>query len=545
MMHANRTDVLFLRNGNLWTGDSHRPVAESMIVREDKILAVGNDEELSRLPEAASAVHYDLNGVSVLPGFSDCHIHVLTSAKAMYSVDLSSCRSFEDMKRRIEAYAAGISSDTWIYATNLNETLWDTPVMPDSGTLDRISIANPLLIHRVCTHATVINSKAMELIGEKAFEGIAGVYRDQEGRPTGVLVETAQLPAHQVLRRSLYTRSRLLDYLKGFLAHAASLGLTSLHTCGASSLGMVEDLSLYQEMQRLGTLRCRIFSVHDEFSVPPMSAGLRDGWVVYEGFKLFLDGSLGARTAALSAPYSDEQQTSGMLLHKHEELMEAMEKAVERGNIVLSHAIGDAAIDQLLDVVEALEKKGRDCAFPYLLNHVEVCRPDQLERMRNLPVSCVIQPTYVVSDIDMVPARLGDRERWVCMWKRFVDAGVMMCGSSDAPIEALNPFEAIWSMVNRTDDSGAREWNPDQKLTLDEALHVYTDNPARSYGTWNWNGSLSAGKAADFVILDRNIFTIDPMELREVSVVHTFVDGIATHGGIPGWRSLEALPCSH
>lgn len=533
-MTVAREGVLFLRHGNLWTGDSRRPRAESMLVRGDRILAVGSDEALSNLPEAAGAVRYELNGVSVLPGFSDCHIHVLASAKAMYAVDLSACGSFEEVRRRIEAHGASVPPDTWVYATNLNEARWDAPVLPDAETLDRIAIPNPLLIHRVCTHATLLNSRALELVGEEAFDGIAGVGRDAAGRLSGVLVEAAQLPAHRALRRSLYTRSRLLKYLEGFLERAASLGLTSLHTCGASSLGMVEDLSLYQEMQRLGTLRCRIFSVHDEFSVPPMSAGLRDGWVTYEGFKLFLDGSLGARTAALSSPYADAGG-SGMLLHTHRYLMEAMEKAVERGNIILSHAIGDAAVEQLLDVIEALGAKGTVPAFPYLLNHVQVCRPDQLERMRTLPVACVVQPTYVASDIDMAPARLGDRERWTCMWKRFVDAGVMLCGSSDAPIEELNPLYAIWNLVNRTDEAGIREWNPDQKLTLDEALHVYTVNPARAYGTWGWNGSLSAGKAADFLILDRDLFAIHPMELREAAVAHTFVDGRATHGGLQGW----------
>lgn len=533
-----RTKCLYLRNGNVWTGDPANPSAESVIIGGEKIAAVGKTSQLDVHPFAGDAVRHELNGVSVIPGMSDCHIHVLTCAKMMQSVDMSSAGSVDDVVEKLRERASTVSPETWIYGTMLNENSWERPLLPTASDLDGAGILNPVIIHRICTHASLANSRALEVAGI-AETDLPGIRRDEAGRPTGVLVEGAQLPVYAIMKKSLYTKEMLLNCLDSYLKHAASMGLTTLHSCSAASLGMEEELGLYQTLHEEGRLRCRVYSTHDELSVPAMGGSIGSDFVRFEGFKLFLDGSLGARTAALTFPYADDPSTNGMLIHQFDELTEKMCESARREDHILVHAIGDRAIDQLLDAIEKVCDIYPAPKHPYLLNHIEILRPDQIERMKKLPVACVIQPTYVPSDIDMVPARLGDKEKYACVWKDIADAGLMMCGSSDAPIEMSDPLCGIWALVNRTSYDGLRSWHPEQKIPLGMALEIYTANPARAHSAWEWNGSITPGKAADLVIFDRNLFGIPEAEIKETKVDKTIVGGKLSWGYIKDWESLR------
>jgi len=528
---------LYLRNGSIWTGDAANPEAESLIIGNGKIMALGKTADLDVHPFIEDAVRLELEGVSVIPGMSDCHLHVLACAKGMQSIDMSSAKSNEDVIEKLQERSSKVAPGSWIYGTMLNENDWDSPVLPNANDLDKAGIDNPVIIHRICTHASVANSKALELSGISGMD-LPGIRRDVSGKPTGILVEGAQFPVYAVLKNELYKKETLLSYLDEYLKHAACHGLTTLHSCSASSLGMEEELGLYQTLMEQDRLLCRVYSTHDELSVPSMGGVLGNDLVRFEGFKLFLDGSLGARTAAISFPYADDPDTNGMLIHQIDELVEKLCESTRREDHILVHAIGDRAIDQMLDAIEKTCSIYPEPRYPYLLNHIEIIRPDQIERMKKLPVACVIQPSYVPSDIDMVPTRLGDHQKHACVWKDLVDAGLMLCGSSDAPIESLDPMCGIWALVNRTSYDGKRTWRPDQKLALDEALHVYTTNPAKAHDTWDWNGSITPGKAADLVIFDRDLFGIPSMELRDVKIVKTIVDGKLSFGRIHGWESF-------
>jgi len=533
-MQLPKGKYLYLRNGNIWTGDDAVPKTESVIIGDGKIVSVGTTTQLDAHPFAADAVVHNLEGTSVIPGMSDCHIHVMACAKGLESVDLSSAKSLEDVLERLRERSKEVGPDSWIYGTMLNENNWDKPVLPTAADLDKAWIDNPVVIHRICTHATIANSKAMELSGLNNMD-MPGIRRDADGKPTGVLVEGAQPPVHAVLKKNLFTNELLMEYLDRYLKYAASFGLTTLHSCSASSLGMEEELGLYQTLWEEGRLCCRVYNIHDQLSEPSMGGLLGNDFVRFEGFKLFLDGSLGARTAALTFPYADDPTTDGMLIHETGELVEKLCEATRRGDHVMVHAIGDRAIDQQLEAVEKTCAVYPEPKHPFLLNHVEILRPDQIKKMKKLPVACVIQPTYVPSDIDMVPARLGDKQELACVWKDLVDAGLLLCGSSDAPIEVLDPMVGIWALVNRTSYDGMRTWRPEQKLPLDQALRIYTTYPAKAHGTWRWNGSITPGKAADLVIFDRDLFAIDPTELRDVGITNTIVDGKLSRGCIDGW----------
>jgi hypothetical protein len=525
---------LYLRNGNIWTGDAAVPKAESVIIGDGKVVAVGSTAQLDGHPFVADAVVHELDGASVIPGMSDCHIHVLACAKGLQSVDLSSARSLEDVLESLRERSKEVGPDSWIYGTMLNENNWDKPVLPAAADLDKAGIENPVVIHRICTHASIANSKAMELSGLNNMD-LPGIRRDASGKPTGILVEGAQPPVHAALKENLFTNELLLKYLDQYLKKAASFGLTTLHSCSAASLGMEEELGLYQTLWEKDRMSCRVYNIHDKLSEPSMGGVLGNDFVRFEGFKLFLDGSLGARTAALSFPYADDPSTDGVLIHETDELVEQLCEATRRGDHIMVHAIGDRAIDQQLDAVERTCAVYPEPKYPFLLNHVEILRPDQLERMKKLPVACVIQPTYVPSDIDMVPARLGENKKYACVWKDIIDSGLLLCGSSDAPIEALDPMLGIWALVNRTSYDGKRTWRPEQKLSLDEALRIYTTYPAKVHGTWDSNGSITPGKAADLVLFDRDLFKIDAMELRDAKITNTIVGGKLSWGYINGW----------
>lgn len=524
---------LYLRNGNIWTGDSNQPYAESLIIGNGKVLAVGSTTKLDTCSFAAHAVRYDLGGVTVTPGMSDCHIHALASAKSQHALDLSAAKSLNDVIKSLRDWSARISSDCWIHGTMLNENNWDTPKLPTANDLDKADIPNPVILHRVCTHASVANSKALELSHIENDSNI-NIERYNDGVPTGRLYDDAQMPVYNTMQRSLYSKDKQLRYLSEYLRYVASLGLTTLHTCSAETIGMGEELFLYTELKRKEELCCRVYCVHDSLSVPPLGP-IGDEFIRYEGFKLFIDGAIGSRTAAMFKPYDDAQETNGILLHSFEELCVKLEESSLRGDHILVHAIGDRGIQQQLNAIVEICSKLGEPQHPYLLNHVEICPPEIIKKMLSLNVACVIQPTYVPSDIDMVPIRLGEREKYACIWKTLMNAGILLCGSSDSPIEAVNPMLGIWALVNRTDWEGKRVWHAEERLSLDDALRIYTVNPAKAYSTWDWNGSITVGKAADIVIFDRNIFKTSQESLRDVKVKHTLLSGKSVFGYINNW----------
>lgn len=524
---------LYLRNGNIWTGDSNNPHAKSLIIGDGKILAIGNTSDLDSFSLALHAVRYELKGASVIPGMSDCHIHVLTSAKSCHALNLSSAKSLDDVIVKLQERSQEISADCWIHGMMLNENNWKIPKLPRAQDLDKANIPNPVILHRICTHASSVNSKALKLADVASINN-PNIERYEDGSPTGRLYDDAQMPVYNTMQRSLYCKENLLTYLDEYLKYAASFGLTTLHTCSAETIGMGEEMFLYTELHEKKQLSCRVYCVHDALSVPPLGP-IGDEFVRYEGFKLFIDGAIGSRTAAMFTPYNDAPETDGILLHTFEDLCEKLEESTRRGDHILVHAIGDRGISQQLDAIQKVCSKLGEPLYPYLLNHVEICPPQIIEKMRSLNIACVIQPTYVPSDIDMVPIRLGEREKYACIWKTLSNAGILLCGSSDSPIEAVNPMLGIWALVNRTDWEGKRIWNAAETLSLDEALRIYTVNPAKAYSTWDWNGSLTVGKAADVVIFDRDIFQTPHANLREVKIKHTLLAGKSVFGHIDNW----------
>lgn len=523
---------LLIRGGKIWTGDPDCPRAEAVLVSGDRIAAVGSLSEVEEHPLAGDAKRLDLAGETVIPGMTDSHLHLLLYAKQSAGVSLIGTKSLGEAMELLKRTAAGTGPEDWIQGVRYNDTYWTENRPPTRHDLDATGIDRPILLTRVCTHVQVANSAAL------AAAGIPG-----EHWGDGIFLETEIDPVIRALETWRVKSGKNLDLVEKACREFAGYGVTEIHTCSASGYGAVDDLANYQKLRREMRLPLRVVLYEDRLPEWDIMSGLGDEWVRYGGFKLFLDGSLGGRTAALSSPYADDPGTAGMLNHEGEALMAAVTEAHRRGLQMLIHAIGDLALDQAISAVAAACGQGPSpCGLKHRINHVMICRPGQLEAMKKLDVVLDVQPAFVPGEIDMATARLGrDRLSWAYPWRSFVDSGLLVTGSSDCPVEPPTPWRGIWGAVNRAGDDGSNAggWHPDQKLTLDEALRLWTVNGALAVGEEGRRGRIAPGFLADIAVLDRDIFAADPMDLKNVRSTLTLAGGRVTHGKLlPGWEHI-------
>lgn len=485
------------------------------------------------MSQAVGAERIILNGETVIPGMTDSHIHLSTLARGQIALDLGAVESLEEAQEALKEHAATVSPNAWIYGVCFNETRWAEPLTPTRHDIDTLGLSQPVLLQRVCTHINVANTQALRRVNLLQGDFPEGVYLDERGEPTGVLAERAAFPLYKALGTFLQHEGLMEQLLERACLDLSRKGITAVHPCGAAFYGMGEEIGHYQMMDRRTKLPVRVFSYHDHMPNLGISSGLGNSRVTYQGWKTFLDGTIGAGTAAMSRPYSDNPQNRGTLNFSHEELAEQLGEAFERGLQPLIHAIGDAALDQALDVLEDLLPGGcEELDYPVRINHVQVCRPDQVERLAGLRVVCDVQPTFLPSDMNIAPQRLGEeRMTWAYAWKQLVAAGLTVTGSSDSPVEAADPMRGIWAAVCRTAENGkpAGGWTPSQKLSLEEALALYTTGPARAVGHEKDMGRLAPGYFADLAILDRDIFDIPDQELKDVKVLTTYMGGRLTY----------------
>jgi len=522
--------AVLIENAGIWDTNRSRPFTGSLLIAGDRIVSAGEAEQVTDHPASRNAFRIDAAGSSVIPGMTDSHLHLTALSRQRSALSLFEASSKEELLEMIRRRASELGPGDWVYGVRFDNSRWADTTLPTLEELDSLGIPNPVLLLRVCAHLHVVNSRALQEAG-LAAEDIsgAGAVRDKKGCFTGTLRESFAQPVVQAMKRSSTGGIREAVALREAMLELASQGITCIHTCSASSYGLEENLEAFHYLHDKGELPIRI-RLYSDVAIPGWTkSGEGDDWLCYGGKKFFLDGSLGGRTAAMTFPYEDDPSTRGMLNMDTGEFIEQVREEHLAGNQVQVHAIGDAAIDQFIKAMEALKdlaplKEG----LRHRVVHIQICRPDQIERLARLGVVCDIQPVFVPSDIHITKARVGkDRLGWAYAWKSMLQKGVLLTGSSDAPVEPTNPWRGIWAAVNRVDDEGKPEggWLPDQRLTVDEALALFTLNPAKAVGAEDRFGSLRPGKAADLVILDRNIYRTPPEELRQVRPVMTIVGG--------------------
>ncbi|NLY53678.1 MAG: amidohydrolase [Firmicutes bacterium] len=525
--------ILF--NGNIITMDREQPQAQAVAIADGRFVAVGQDQEILALRNDNTEL-IDLEGQTVIPGLGDSHMHLFNLGSAMETVDLSPARSQEDITRIGREFLSQHPGLTWISGWGWNHDRFADGQMPTRADLDLISTELPIFFSRTCGHIAVANSRALELagIGTNPEQPEGGqIDLDADGVPTGVLRESAL-----GLVRRLAPKPTVADYkrmLRAGAEQAVSYGLTSVHSDDLAGR-MEEMLQAYQELIEEDslplrvTLQVRVYTPEqiDEFLELRQRFQFPAHTVQYGPIKVMTDGSLGGRTAALNAPYADDPTTSGVEVLSQETVTRILSYAHQQGLQMSGHAIGDRAIEMLLNAfAAALAEKPQADARPRVI-HAQLTTPEILKRCQELGVVCDIQPVFVGTDLHIVEQRIGkERMQTTYAWKTMRKLGIPTAGGSDSPVETCNPLVGIQQAVTRQDMSGFPEggWLPEEKLTIEEALELFTLGPAFSAFNEATRGSISVGKLADCVVLDQDLTTVAPEEIASVKVQATYVGG--------------------
>jgi predicted amidohydrolase YtcJ len=501
-----------------------------------KVQFTGSREAARRKvePLSANVARIDGQGRTVLPGLIDAHGHVMGQGRALSSLDLRSTASLDAALSAIREYSQKHPESAWIRGRGWNQEVWKLGRFPTAGELDGVIKDRPVWLTRVDGHAGWANTLALERAGitrETPDPQGGRIERDANGQATGVLVDAAMaLVERQVPPPSVAENRAALDTV---LAHLRAVGLTSVHDMGVG----VEADALYREYSQKGLLTTRIYG-----AIAGAGAEFDQLIAVHKGplkghggdryslraVKLFSDGALGSRGAALLAPYSDAAQTHG-LLFKSDALMRAdLEKVMKAGYQVAAHAIGDAANRQLLDAFAALADRHPVKTMRHRIEHAQVIALPDIPRFASLGVVPSMQPIHATSDMNMAEDRVGaERIKGAYAWQRLIKSGARIACGSDFPVESANPFLGLHAAVTRQDEKDLPKggWYAKEAMTLKEALRCFTLDAAWAAHQEAVLGSLEAGKWADFIVVDRDIFKIAPRDLHRVRVIETWVAG--------------------
>jgi predicted amidohydrolase YtcJ len=509
---------LIVTNARIYTADDARPRVEALAVRGGRIAFIGSAREAEALRGPATRV-VDAGGETVIPGMVDAHAHFAGLAETLRSVDLTGTRSQAEAVARVVARAKTLPPGTWIQGRGWDQNAWGDTRFPTHDPLSAAVPGHPVYLTRVDGHAAWVNAAAMQRAGltRAARDPDGGrILRDAAGAPTGVLIDRAQGLVTRVIPEP--TRAETRQGLTDAMAVMHRWGLTGMHDAGASR-ALIE---LYDEMAGAGALPLRLYvMIGDDsaalahyFAKGPV-AGAHDGHLWVRAVKLYADGAMGSRGAALLEPYSDDPNNLGLLLSAPAHIRDVAARGLAAGFQVNTHAIGDRGNRVVLDAYEQALAARPTANHRFRVEHAQVLHSDDLPRFAQLGVIPSMQASHQTSDMYWVGKRLGPtRTLGAYAWRSLLESGVVIPNGSDFPVEAVNPLISFHAAIARQDarDWPAGGWLPEQRMTREEALKSMTLWPAYAGFQEGELGSLSVGKRADFVILDRDIMRV-PAEL--------------------------------
>ena len=530
---------LVLTNAVVLTVDARRPRAEAVAVRGNRIVAVGGAAEVQALVGPKTRV-LDLRGRIVVPGFDDSHAHLLGIGFARLDVDLTGTRSYAEVVERVAAAVKSRRPGEWVRGRGWHEGKWDAPPpgsvrgFPTHHALTAVSPDNPVVLERADGHAVLANARAMSLAGiARATTPPAGgeIIRDDAGEATGVFVDRAEgLVAPP--ERSPEELRRALELA---MDECLAKGVTSLTDAGAGT----DVIALYREAAAAGRLRTRLYVM--AAGLPTMRAlgrpvtGLGGGMLDVRAVKLYADGALGSRGAALLEPYADDPGNAGLLVTPPDGLLEAARFALAHGFQAATHAIGDRANRIVLDAYETAFRENPGTKDPrFRIEHAQILDAADIPRFGKLGVLAAVQGIHCPSDRPWAPKRLGDARiaEGGYVWRKLLDTGARLLNGTDAPVEDLSPIQNFHATVTRQDasDRPPGGFDPDQRLTRAEALRTMTGDAA--YGSFGEQekGSIETGKLADLVVLSQDILSVPDDQLMKTEVLATIVDGRVRYG---------------
>ena len=522
--------ALAIVNARVWTGDPRRPWADAVLVRGERIDAVGSSAEVKKRAGPSTRT-IDARGMMVTPGFVDAHVHFLDGGFALSSVQLRDARTKAEFIARIAAFARTVPAGTWILNGDWDHTSWGGE-LPARSWIDSVTPNNPVWINRLDGHMNLANSLALTAarVGRDTKDVEGGtIVRDAAGEPTGVLKDNAMALMTAVPEPGLAMSLRALD---SAMTYVAERGVTSVHHMGSWS-----DLAVFEEANRQGALRTRIsaavpLSTWSRLRDTVAARGRGDAWLRIGGLKGFVDGSLGSHTAAMLDPFTDAPNDRGLLVNTPEDLYAWTSSADKVGLQPIVHAIGDRAIRTQLDIFERVERENGARDRRFRIEHAQHIAPEDFPRFGKLGVIASVQPYHAIDDGRWAEGVIGaERAKGTYAFRSLLDHKATLAFGSDWFVAPPTPLVAIYAAVTRRtlDDKHPGGWVPEQKITVEEALRAHTSGSARAGFMEKEVGMLAPGMLADLVLIDRDITRIPPETIRDAHVVLTMVGGRIVH----------------
>jgi len=521
---------LVLYNAKLYTMDERRAQASAIAIRGNAILAVGDDVSMRNLLRLGGA-SLDLRGKCVIPGLIDAHLHMEWTALGLKNVN-AEAPTLDELLRRVAERATSTPAGAWIRGHGWNQNAWGG-TFPNRADLDRVAPEHPVYLTAKSGHAAWASSLALKLAGvTSATPNPHGgeIVRDAAGEPTGIFFEDAMQLVSAIIPQA--TAADLAGALREAIPLLHRAGLTGVHDFDGA-----RAFSAWQMLKERGELNLRVsktipVTLQEHAIALGLRSGFGDDWLRIGSVKTFADGALGPRTALMIEPYEGEPGNRGIVVTDKEEMFENVRKASAAGLSSTIHAIGDKANHDVLDVVEmvrAEERQRGDARLRHRIEHVQLLHPDDYQRLAQLNVIASMQPIHATSDMLMADKYWGARRNeGAYAWRTQLEAGAVLAFGSDSPVEPFAPLLGIHAAVTRrrADGSpGPDGWTPEQRLTVHQTVYGFTLGAAFAAYEETRKGSLTPGKLADLVILDRDIFKIDPMDIQHTKVAGTIIDG--------------------
>src|SRR5882724_7436068 len=523
---------LIIRNAKVWTVDKDHPTAQAVAVLGDRIMAVGSNEDVEAWRGARTRT-VDASGKLLLPGFNDSHVHFVDGGLSLDRVQLNDASSAAEFARRIGEQAGKTLKGEWVTSGDWDETKWTPAAMPTKELIDPLTPDTPVFVSRYDGHMALANSVTLRLAGITAQtpDPPGGVIvHDAQGNPTGALKDAAMDYVYKIAPP--LSHDARLRAVKRALAHAASLGVTSVQHMNPE----YADIAVYSELLERGELTTRVYAaplitgVDDQVKI-----GIRHAFggpfLRIGALKGYADGSLGSGTAYFLEPFNNQPNNRGLLsdeMHPVSLMQDRMMRADAAGLQICTHAIGDRGISIILDLYSEIVKAHGESDRRFRIEHAQHMAARDFDRFAQLHVIASVQPYHAIDDGRWAEQRIGhDRASRTYAFRTFLNHGVRLALGTDWNVAPLNPMLGLYAATTRAtlDGKNPGGWFPEQKLTLPEALEAYTMGSAYAEFQENQKGSITPGKLADMVLLSDDVLSIDPMKIRDVKVVKTWVGG--------------------
>ncbi|MGO2011703.1 MAG: amidohydrolase [Pseudoalteromonas sp.] len=520
------TSVIYNANGYTPTYEGKIKQFTSLVIKDGKVVKTGSDKLKASYPEAE---HIDALQKTLLPGLIDAHGHVIGLGNNLSELDLRGSRSIAQVQEKLAEFAKDKTG--WIIGRGWNQELWPDKKFPSAADLDKIIADKPVVLSRIDSHAIWVNTKAMELAGITAkVQSPAGgeVIRDSFNNPSGIFVDKAENLISTAIPKTSDKDIQLALNKAG--QHLLSLGITSTHDAGID----YQTWKIYKQLAEKGTLPLRFVAMLSATD-PKLKTMLKAGryqdpndFMSIRSVKIYADGALGSRGAALLEDYADRKTHQGLMLETQQKLEELFTLSFTNGFSANTHAIGDKANHVVLDAYQNVFKKTGGILLRNRIEHAQIVTPEDISRFKTLKIIPSMQPVHATSDMHMAEQRLTDKQlQGAYAWQTFLDQGSVVAAGSDYPVELANPFDGLYSAITRMDHNMQPEngWRPYEALSREDALRAFTLGGAYAAHQEFKIGSLEQGKWADFILVDKDYFKVPVEEIFTIQVEQTWIAG--------------------